>query len=203
MPPFSASPLPASLYQRVMGPDFERLAPSVARFHRLAGVQKLQGQVQVEAPASLPARVLAWALGAPQRAGQGAIRFELDAAPGAEVWTRIFPTQTMRSTLREAPGFVVEHLGAARLAFVLSAVDGGRLEMRLHRMSFLGIPCPRWLQPAIVARERGQGDALHFHVQATLPWVGQVVGYRGHLHVPPDLHQAVAADPSTMPASLP
>lgn len=186
MPLSTGSTPPASLYQRVMGADFELLAPPVARFHRLAGLQVLQGQVQVEAPASLPGRVLAWALGAPQRAGQGPIRFELDAAPGAEIWTRIFPTQTMCSTLREAPGFVVEHLGAARLVFALSAHEGGRLEMRLQRLYFLSIPCPRWLQPAILARETGQGNELHFHVQATLPWVGQVVGYRGHLHVPPE-----------------
>lgn len=176
---------PATLYQRVMGGDFDRLSSPVARFHRLAGPQVLHGQVQVQAPASLLGRVLAWGLGAPQQAGQGAIRFELDATPGAEVWTRIFPTRTMRSTLREAPGFVEEHMGAARLLFGLSAVEGGRLEMRLVRMRFLGLPCPRWLQPAIVARETGQGDdELHFEVQATVPWIGRVVAYQGHLRVP-------------------
>lgn len=186
-----ASAAPATLYQRVMGGDFDRLSSPVARFHRLAGQQVLHGQVQVLAPASLLGRVLAWGLGAPQQAGQGAIRFELDATPGAEVWTRIFPTRTMRSTLREAPGFVVEHMGAARLLFVLQAVEGGRLEMRLQRMSFLGIPCPRWLQPAIVARETGQGDdELHFDVQATVPWVGRVVAYQGHLQVPADAQAA-------------
>lgn len=185
----TASPAatPATLYQRVMGVDFDLLSSPVARFHRLAGAQVLHGQVQVQAPASLLGRVLAWGLGAPQQAGQGAIRFELDATPGAEVWTRIFPTRTMRSTLREAPGFVEEHMGAARLLFGLTAVEGGRLEMRLVRMRFLGIPCPRWLQPAIVARETGQGDdQLHFDVQATVPWIGRVVAYRGHLQVPAD-----------------
>lgn len=180
-----ASTAPATLYQRVMGGDFDRLASPVARFHRLAGPQVLHGQVQVQAPASLLGRVLAWGLGAPQQAGHGAIRFELDATPAAEVWTRIFPMRTMRSTLREAPGFVEEHMGAARLRFGLSAVEGGRLEMRLVRMCFLGIPCPRWLQPAIVARETGQGDdELHFDVQASVPWIGRVVAYQGHLRVP-------------------
>ena len=86
----TASPAatPATLYQRVRGVDFDRLSSPVARFHRLAGAQVLHGQVQVQAPASLLGRLLAWGLGAPQQAGQGAIRFELDATPGAEVWTR-------------------------------------------------------------------------------------------------------------------
>lgn len=115
-----------------MGPAFQRLAPALARFHSLSGTHRLQGQVQVDAPATWSARVLALALGAPQRAAQGAITFELDARPAAERWTRRFPTQTMQSTLREvagqvvghAAGQVVEHLGAARLTFALHEADG-------------------------------------------------------------------------------
>jgi hypothetical protein len=175
--------LPLSLYQRVLGPAYQRLAPALARFHGLSGPHRLVGQVQVEAPATWPGRVLAWALGAPQRAVQGAITFELQARPDAEVWTRRFPAQTMQSTLRESAGRVVEHLGAARLSFVLHEADG-RLVMQLQQLHFCGIPCPAWLCPEVVAEESGVGDALHFRVSATVPGVGRVVSYQGHLLVP-------------------
>ncbi|MBV7428121.1 MULTISPECIES: DUF4166 domain-containing protein [unclassified Acidovorax] len=177
------APTPASLYQRAMGPAFGRLAPALARFHSLSGRHRLRGKVVVEAPAGAMGRLLAWALGAPLRPVQGDIVFELDATPGAEVWTRCFPARTMRSTLRESGGRVVEHLGAARLGFVLDEQQG-RLVMRLQHLHFLGIPCPAWLRPRVVAEETGRGDTLHFHVQATVPWVGRVVHYRGHLVVP-------------------
>ena len=75
--------LPLSLYQRALGPAYQRLAPALARFHGLSGPHRLVGQVQVEAPATWPGRVLAWALGAPQRAVQGAITFDLQARPDA------------------------------------------------------------------------------------------------------------------------
>lgn len=166
-----------------MGPAFARLAPALARFHSLAGPHRLHGLVEVEAPASAAGRVLAWALGAPQQSVRGSIVFDLHATPRAEVWTRHFPARSMRSTLREARGQVVEHLGAARLGFALDERQG-RLLMRLTSLHFLGVPCPAWLRPQIVAEETGQGDTLHFHVQATVPWVGQVVHYRGHLVVP-------------------
>lgn len=166
-----------------MGPAFARLAPALARFHSLSGTHRLHGQVVVEAPSGALARVLAWALGAPQRWAHGDIVFELNAAPDAEVWTRHFPARTMRSTLRESGGQVVEQLGAARLGFVLEE-SHGRLVMRLAHLHFLGIACPAWLRPKVVAEETGQGDTLHFHVQATVPWVGRVVHYRGHLMVP-------------------
>lgn len=166
-----------------MGPAFARLAPALARFHSLEGPHQLYGQVEVEAPRNAAGRVLAWALGAPQQSACGRIVFDLLATPGAEVWTRHFPARTMHSTLRESRGQVVERLGAARLGFVLDEQQG-RLVMRLTSLHFLGVPCPAWLRPQIVAEETGEGDTLHFHVQATVPWVGQVVHYRGHLVVP-------------------
>ncbi|MBU0829246.1 MAG: DUF4166 domain-containing protein [Gammaproteobacteria bacterium] len=175
------------LYQRAMGPTFQRLAPALARFHSLSGLHRLEGQVQVDAPATWSARLLALALGAPQRAAQGTITFELDARPEAELWTRRFPTQTMQSTLREAStlvaGQVVEHLGAARLTFALHEADG-RLVMQLQQLHFCGVACPAWLRPQVVAEEAGVGETLHFKVQATVPGVGRVVSYQGHLVVP-------------------
>lgn len=183
MPDTSALSHPLPMYQRAMGPAFARLAPALARFHSLAGQHRLEGQVAVEAPAGAMGRVLAWALGAPQASVRGSIVFELQATPLAEVWTRHFPARTMRSTLRASGGQVVEHLGAARLGFTLVEAQG-RLVMRLESLHFLGVPCPAWLRPQIVAEETGQGDTLHFHVQATVPWVGRVVHYRGHLVVP-------------------
>lgn len=175
---------PLSLYQRALGgPAYQRLAPALVRFHGLSGPHRFVGQVQVEAPATWLGCVLAWALGAPQRAVQGTITFELQAHPEAEVWIRRFPAQTMQSTLREAAGRVVEHLGAARLSFVLHEAEG-RLVMELQQLHFCGIPCPAWLCPQVVAEETGVGDALHFRVQATVPGVGRVVSYRGHLQVP-------------------
>ena len=167
-----------------MGPAFARLAPALARFHSLKGVHRLQGEVEVEAPASTSGRLLAWALGAPQRSARGSIVFDLQATPMAEVWTRHFPARTRTSTLQACRGQVVERLGAARLGFALGE-EQGRLIMRLESLHFLGIPCPAWLRPRIVAEETGQGDTLHFRVQAVVPWVGQVVHYQGHLVVPP------------------
>ncbi len=60
----------------------------------------------------------------------------------------------MQSTLREAAGQavshaagqVVEHLGAARLAFALHETNG-RLVMQVQPLHLCGITCPVWLRP--------------------------------------------------------
>ncbi|WP_443083400.1 DUF4166 domain-containing protein [Variovorax sp. PBL-E5] len=75
-------------------------------------------------------------------------------------------------------------MGAARLDFDLREA-GGRLEMHLRGLRFLGVPCPRWLLPRLVAEETGDGDRLHFRVRASLPLVGTVTSYRGHLRIDP------------------
>ena len=172
-----------SLYQRVMGDRYAHLAPALRRFHRLAGRHVLHGTVETDPPASRLAALLARGLGSPLRATAGAIRFELDADPFVETWTRHFPARTMSSRLRLEGRRLVERLGAARLAFTLDEIDG-RLLMRLESLRFLGIPCPAWLRPRLVAEETGAGDQLCFRIEAAVPGLGRVVGYRGHLVVP-------------------
>lgn len=174
-----------SLYEQVMGASYVRLPTAVQRFHRLSGPRSLEGWVETRAPSNLLARLLAFCLGSPQKSVRGRIRFELDAQPDAEIWVRHFPSKTMMSRLVRSGERVEEQLGASRLRFRLRATDAG-LEMELERLHFLGIPCPRWLMPTIVAEEHGDHDQIHFMVSATVPWVGVVASYQGHLVLTPE-----------------
>jgi Domain of unknown function (DUF4166) len=175
-----------TLYPRILGAAYPNLPSAVQRFHVLQGLQVLHGEVQTEAPASFLARCLAICLGAPRERSQGPLRFELDAGPMEETWTRHFPTRTMRSTLRWAEGEIEERLGASRLRFALEATPEG-LRMQLQRVHCFGLPCPRWLQPSVVAEERGEGERLHFCIRATVPFVGQVASYCGYLDLPREI----------------
>ena len=169
-----------SMYEQVLGADYANLAPAAQRFHRLAGRTVLQGWVETHAPVSVLARLLAYCLGTPRVASSGPIRFELEAGPDMESWTRHFPAQTMTSQMRLVRGQVQERLGTAVLTFNLAA-SNGTLKMELARMRFLGVPCPKWLMPRIIAEESGAEDQLHFRVVAALPMVGVVASYQGHL----------------------
>ena len=169
-----------SMYETAMGQHFGRLARSVQDFHRLAGKHVLHGQVEIHAPQSMPAKLIARLLGTPLVSNSGPIKFELDARPLAETWTRYFPAKAMTSHLQLLDGHLVEKLGAARLTFALHEREG-RLTMQLCRLQFLGIACPRWLMPIVTAEETGAGDRFNFHVRAVVPWVGVVASYRGYL----------------------
>jgi hypothetical protein len=172
-----------SLYEQAMGAAFAQLPAGLQQFHSLRGGHVLNGHVEVGAPASLPARFFAWCLGAPLNAQKGVIQFELQATAAYEVWTRHFPGKTMQSRLTLVDGALVERLGAARLRFLLVG-NAERLGMQLAQLHFMGLPCPRWLLPTIVAEETASAGRLHFHVQASLPLIGRVTSYRGHLELP-------------------
>lgn len=176
------------LLARLMGPDFAALAPALQRFHQLQGYADLRGQVVTHAPATQPARLLAWLLGTPRQAVSGALGFDLCAGPDQVHWTRLFPRgQQMDSLLcasRAHPGQLEERLGPARLRFTLHAVDGA-LHLRLAGMRFYGVPCPRAWLPRVTAVETGQGARLHFHIEASLPGIGLVTRYAGHLEPVP------------------
>ena len=168
------------LYRQVLGAGFDKLAPMVSYFHCRQGRAIYSGETEVQGPQCVGAKLLALLLGTPRQSGKGTIRFELLATAQEERWTRIFFGSTMTSTLSVIDGKLVEHLGAAKLCFTL-AVEDGNLRMGLVEMSFLGIPCPRWLMPRIVAEESEQQGRFCFSVEAYVPLVGRVVSYRGFL----------------------
>lgn len=169
-----------SIVQALMGAGFPRLLPPVQAFHRLTGSHVLHGWVQTEAPITFLGRLMARCLGTPLSPSAGAIRFELDAHADHEIWVRHFPTNTMMSRMRLVHGELTESLGPIRLYFCLDEVKG-RLVMRLTKLRFLMLPCPRWAMPIVIAEEGGSGDRLEFNVKASFPLVGQVAGYRGYL----------------------
>ncbi len=170
----------ASLYETVLGSQYAQLAPAVQTFHRMTGAVALHGEVETEPPASRMARWLAWCIRTPRTPTRGPIRFTLNATATEETWTRHFPRHTMRSTLSLHQGHIMERLGAVRLFFTLKA-EHGVLRMRLEGLRFLGVPCPAWLRPAVLAEETGDGDRFHFNVRASVPLLGVVAAYRGYL----------------------
>lgn len=180
------------MYESAMGERFMRLAASVQQFHRLNGRHVLHGEVEVHAPESILARLLARFLGTPLIAGKGPIKFVLNADPSVEIWTRYFPANVLTSTLRLEGSYLVEKVGAARLTFALSECDG-HLHMHLHRLQFFGLVCPKWLMPIIVAEESGIDDRLYFHISAQVRYIGVVARYHGYLILPEPLSSGGAA----------
>lgn len=177
------------IYRQALGEAFSRLPLAVQQLHNHQGRAVYVGQTETIGPRTRLAKWLAWLLGTPRHSARGPIRFELQASPFCERWSRYFPDKTMVSELTLEDGLLVERLGVTTLRFRLTATSDG-LNMILVRMSFLGVPCPAILMPRIVAQETQSENAFSFNVSAHLPIAGQVVGYTGTLMLCDEGHAA-------------
>ena len=176
--------MPASIYQRLLGPDFDALPAPLRSFHAAKGQHRFEGRYSARGPTTRPAKLLARLLGLPGPVEDQAFSFELSADEQQEVWQRHFTGKTMRSCMRLQGGGLVEQLGPLRFHFTL-AVQGPELVMLLQAVRLLGLlRCPRWLLPAIVAREKASSGRLHFDVEARMPGLGLLAAYSGHLEIP-------------------
>lgn len=176
--------MPTSIYQRLLGPHFDALPAPLRSFHAAQGQHRFEGRYSAQGPTTLPAKLLARLMSLPGSVEDQAFSFELSADEQQEAWQRHFAGKTMRSCMRLQGDELVEQLGPARFHFAL-AVQEGELVMLLQSVSVLGLlRLPRFLFPAIVARETTSPGRLHFHVEARMPWLGLLAAYRGHLEIP-------------------
>lgn len=172
------------IFQQLLGPAFATLPPSVQRLHLRMGKTTYTGDVGVERGTGLLSRLCAWATRLPP-GGHGPVFVVIDATPSEERWARHIGGHAMRSRLWAADGLLHERLGLVTFAFRLD-VDAGRLTWHVARVRALGVPLPSRAFHGVSARESEVDGCYAFEVTAALPWIGQLVHYRGQLHVAPD-----------------
>ena len=169
------------LFQRALGPEFEKLPAAVRALHTATGHRRYRGQVEVVRGGNALARLFAWATRLPP-AGQGEVEVEIDASGEEERWTRHIGGHAMPSRLWERNGLLCEQLGLARFGFRLTVEQGG-IVWRVERVTALGLPLPaRWFG-SVQARESELEGRYRFDVAASMPVVGLLVHYRGWLQV--------------------
>jgi hypothetical protein len=173
-------PAPAPLYARVMGEDFQRLAPAVQRMHDVLRDYGATGEGSVVRGANPIARFIAKVIRFPP-SGEYPLHVHFEERDGIELWTRDFGGHRFSSQLMlGAAGHVVEKFGPIRFHFRLTAQDG-TLGMQLQRWSVCRLPMPLALGPKAPAREWEESGTFHFEVAVSLPLIGPVIRYRGWL----------------------
>lgn len=169
------------LFAHLLGDRFASLHGAVQRLHTRPGLQRWQGEVDVERGRGLLSRLCAWATRLPP-AGRGPITVEIATTSARECWTRHVARHAMRSTLWADEGLLCERLGLVEFGFRLTEADGV-LVWRVARVRALGLPLPaRWFE-GVSAREFEADGRYRYDVAARLPLAGLLVHYRGWLDV--------------------
>ena len=173
------------VYQQILGPAFGHLPPQLQVLHRPGRHAEWTGRASVTRGRSRLAGLVAAAFRFPRAAADIPVTVTFrTGANGTETWDRNFDGRLMTSTQEAGQGrdlhLVTERFGP--FAFGLALVtDGAKLWIIPRNWRLFGLPLPRALMPRGASYETEAEGRFRFHVEITLPLIGNVVTYDGWL----------------------
>jgi hypothetical protein len=171
-----------SLYERLMGADFERLGPRLRAFHAARAPIEVRGTFSVERGRSPLARWLADRAGFPRERAEVPVHLRVTQREGVETWARSFDRDTMTSRQWQSGDRLAERFGPITL-FLAARADGASLEIVDVRALMLGLPLPPPLSPRVMARGTDEESGVRLSVRLALPLVGLLVQYGGRVQI--------------------
>jgi hypothetical protein len=180
-----------SLYARILGANWERLAGEVRAAHFAGRTIERRGLFQVRRGEGLLNRMAATLMRLPAASEGVPIQLRIEGNGEHERWIRHFGLRRLTTFQRGlAEGTLLgERFGPLELVFRLEAVDGClcyRMVGARLRLGPLGIPLPRGLRPEVAACEStGAAGATNVMVDVALPVIGRLIRYEGLLYCEP------------------
>jgi hypothetical protein len=173
-------PEAGSLFEKALGPDLQRLPPLVRYVH---GGQplRLKGRATIEGARNGAGRLIAKLFGFPGTTPDTEADITLERQGNREIWIRRFGGKAFRSTLRpgSSPRRVFERFGPFRFELEVMPHHSG-FQLSIVGWNLGPLRLPTGLAPKAPARafvdDKGR---YRFDVAISLPWVGQIVRYRG------------------------
>lgn len=169
------------LFEAATGPGWAALPPEIRRLHDIWDRESFRGRASVTRGSTPLARLIAALLRFPPEAADTDVTVTMERRGKREIWTRRFGTARFQSTLSlHGPGLVAERLGPVTALMRLVPADAG-LTLSIDRISVLGLPLPRALNPVSEVRETAQDGRFTFDIRLALPWGPPIVHYAGWL----------------------
>ena len=172
---------PLSLYQRVLGPAFHRLAPALTRLHG-SGIRHLRGTLTIRIGANPFVRFLMRWVPVPRASRNAPCTVALIPAYGGERWQRQIGRRHMVTRqVSKRENVIAEHIGPLTV-YLFTEVYRGGLRQRALATALFGIPLPKLFALQVSAFERAlSAEAFYCDVRVRSPLLGALLHYRGSL----------------------
>ncbi len=168
------------LFRRLLNDAMEDLPPVLRAVHDARDDQRWEGTAEVVLSRNPVARLLCRMMRLPAEGQNIPVTVLFERTSKGERWRRTFAGRRYQSDFSERDTGVVEHMGPTTNIFRAS-VEEGELHLDLEGFRFLGVSFPSWLRPHCHAREREEAGHFVFDVPITIPWLGFVIRYTGHM----------------------
>jgi hypothetical protein len=176
----------SELYQQVLGKDWLELAENIRCAHAVG--TEIHGVFRITHGSGCVAKFLARCSHLPKATETADTHLMIFGDDSRERWERkfngkIFATEQWKGK----GGELVERFKEWELHFKLRAEDGNLFYDQFRAILCLGalrIPMPRTFAPLVFAKEtNGNGTQVFVSVFVTLPFIGLLISYEGHLNV--------------------
>jgi hypothetical protein len=172
------------LYRRILGSAWDGLPEQIRDLHTVQTRLTFAGKARVDRGNGLIARMIGALYRFPDAGLEIPVTVLLERHGDGELWQRTFAGRVFRSRQREGTGrsqyLIDERFGPVSVGLAL-VTEEGRLEYRVRRWTFLGIPMPMFMAPGGRTYEFARDGRFHFHVEIAHPWFGLIVRYQGWL----------------------
>lgn len=171
------------IFETVLGHAWDKLPPTVRRFHAGPAADVFMGTAEVRRGAGWIENSIAKVMGFPA-AGTGVpVTVTIERRDGYELWERNFAGRIYRSrqTPSSRPGFILESMGFLTFELQLP-FDGATVGYTIRRGWAAGIPMPAKVLPSSDTREYEANGRYRFDISLFAPLTRRlIVSYRGWL----------------------
>jgi hypothetical protein len=168
------------LFRRLLGGGMDALPPALQAVHDAHDNQCWHGVAEVTLSRNPLARLLSVMMRLPAEGKDVPVTVRFERKGKGERWHRTFAGRSYRSDLLARGRHMVERMGPVTNIFRV-LVEEGQLRLDLEGFHFLGVPLPRCLRPHCHALEREENGRYVFDVPVSIPWLGFVIRYIGHM----------------------
>jgi hypothetical protein len=174
-----------TLYQHLLGRDFDRLPAVLHRFHGLPTGGQATGTLTVKHGKGLIRHWAAWLLRLPRPGENIPVRVQVRVKGRNEIWIRHFGRQCIRTVQWQEDGYLIEKAGPLCFVFKVRGDEQGlRFDFQHNRL--MGIKLPYLISLRADAIAEGTGDSWQITVNITSPLLGVLASYRGRVHPLPE-----------------
>lgn len=170
----------ATLYQRVLGADYDRLPEVLKRFHGAPRGGSVAGSLRIERGAGWLRGLLASLGGLPPAGESVPLRLDVSVQGDEEHWTRSFGRTQLHTRQLARDGRLVELHPPWKLRIRLGATRDG-MQLEHERCYWRGIPLPRALSPRVDSIVEARDDRWWIVVTIGVPLFGMVCRYSGEV----------------------
>jgi hypothetical protein len=166
----------ASIYQKILGKDFDRLGPNLQLGHR-SFLVIAKGIIDVEWGKGFFVHLINRSNGLPPEGIGQALELEVIRRKDMETWNRKFTSNTFTTVQFEKKGLLVEKDGPVSIGFKLTVEQDSICYKQVY-MKYMGFPIPGFFSLKSKAKATEEENGWRVEVEVRAPVVGLILKYK-------------------------